>query len=72
MSEILINTSTAGVQHQPALAAFRIRGSAAHLFFAAWKDAHTLDIKGQLLTATGAGIRNEFLISTSTRQRTRT
>ena len=61
MSEILINTTTAGIQHQPSIAA--IRNS--HVLVA-WVDRSDLTIKGRLLQADGDPSGPEFVINTPT------
>ena len=49
MDEILINTDTAGVQDQPAVAGFR-----GTQFAVVWADHATGDIKGQMLGVNAA------------------
>ena len=61
MSEILINTTTAGIQHQPAIAALRN----SHVLVV-WVDRNDLTIKGQLLRANGEPSGGEFVVNTPT------
>jgi hypothetical protein len=61
MSEILINTSTAGVQQDPAIASF-----AGSLYLTVWTDRRDLTIKGQILDADGDKFRDEFVVNTPT------
>jgi len=60
MSEIVVNTTTAGVQHQPATAAL----GNTH-FFVVWEDGSDLTIKGQIIQANGNKSGGEFVISTT-------
>jgi len=50
MSEILINATTTGLQHQPAIAAL----GSTH-FFVVWVDSSDLTIKGRLARVVAAG-----------------
>jgi hypothetical protein len=61
MSEILINTTTTGVQHQPAIAALRNTH-----FFVVWADRSDLTIKGQIIQANGNMSGGEFVVNTPT------
>jgi hypothetical protein len=61
MSEILINTTTAGLQHQPAIAAL----GSTH-FFVVWTDSSDLTIKGRLIQANGNPSGGEFIVNTPT------
>ena len=58
MDEFLINTTTAGDQEQPAVAA--LRGTQ---FVAVWADRASGTIKGQLLGVNGAKSSSEFAIN---------
>ena len=61
MSEILINTTTTGLQHQPAIAAL----GGTH-FFVVWLDSSDLTIKGRLVQANGNMSGGEFVVNTPT------
>lgn len=61
MSEILVNTTTTGLQHQPAIAAFR----GTH-FFVVWADSSDATIKGQIFQANGNKSGGEFVVNTPT------
>jgi hypothetical protein len=61
MSEILINTTTTGLQHQPAIAAL----GNTH-FFVVWVDSSDLTIKGRLIQANGNPSGGEFVVNTPT------
>ena len=61
MSEILINATTLGLQHQPAIAAL----GKTH-FFVAWTDSRDLTIKGRLIQANGNMSGGEFAVNTPT------
>jgi hypothetical protein len=61
MSEILINTTTTGLQHQPAIAAL----GGMH-FFVVWLDSSDLTIKGRLVQANGNMSGGEFVVNTPT------
>jgi hypothetical protein len=58
MDEILINTDTAGVQHQPAVAGFR-----GLQFAVVWADHATGDIKGRMIGANGVPSGNAFPVN---------
>lgn len=58
MDEFLINTTTAGDQEQPAVAA--LRGTQ---FVAVWSDRASGSIKGQLLGVNGAKTSGEFVVN---------
>src|SRR4051812_48928699 len=57
MDEILINTSTAGNQEQPAVAGFR-----GTQFVAVWEDREDGNIKGQLLSVGGSKTSGELVV----------
>ncbi len=61
MSEILINTTTMGLQHQPAVDAL----GSTH-FFVVWRDASDLTIKGRIIQANGNVSGGEFVVNTPT------
>jgi hypothetical protein len=61
MSEILINTTTTGMQHQPAIAALHNTH-----FFVVWADRSDLTIKGQIIQANGNMNGGEFVVNTPT------
>jgi hypothetical protein len=61
MSEILINTTTTGLQHQPAIAPF----SDTH-FFVVWTDGSDRTIKGRFIRADGTPSGDEFVVSATT------
>jgi hypothetical protein len=61
MSEILINTTTTGLQHQPAIAPL----GNTH-FFIVWADRSDLTIKGRLIQANGNMSGGEFVVNTPT------
>jgi hypothetical protein len=61
MSEMLINTTTAGIQHQPAVAALRN----SHLLVV-WVDRSDLTIKSQMIQADGDLSGGEFVVNTPT------
>jgi hypothetical protein len=61
MSEILINTTTTGLQHQPAIAAL----GSTH-FFVVWLDSSDLTIKGRLVQANGNMSGGEVVVNTPT------
>ena len=61
MSEILINTTTTGLQHQPAIATL----GGTH-FFVVWLDSSDLTIKGRLVQANGNVSGGEFVVNTPT------
>ncbi|MFC9331290.1 hypothetical protein [Kitasatospora sp. NPDC057015] len=58
MSDILVNTTTAGIQHQPAVADFR----GTH-YLVAWADRRDLTVKGQVLQADGQRSGAEFVVN---------
>ncbi|GAA4888262.1 hypothetical protein ACFPM3_18355 [Streptomyces coeruleoprunus] len=58
MGEFLVNTSTAGIQHQPAVAAFR----GTH-YLAVWNDARNAEIKGQIFQTDGSRSGSEFVVN---------
>ncbi|MFL5234980.1 MAG: hypothetical protein ACJ8DM_18920 [Microvirga sp.] len=58
MDEILINTSTAGNQEQPAVAGFR-----GTQFVAVWEDREDGNIKGQMLSPGGNKTSGEFVVN---------
>ncbi|GAA1184086.1 hypothetical protein F4556_007560 [Kitasatospora gansuensis] len=58
MGEILINTTTASIQRQPAVAGFLN----SH-YLVVWEDAGAFDIKGQLFQADGTRFRDEFVVN---------
>ncbi len=60
MSEILVNTTTIGLQHQPAVAGFR----GTH-FFVVWADSSDATIKGQIFQANGNKSGSEFVVNES-------
>jgi hypothetical protein len=60
MSEILINTTTTGLQHQTAIAPL----SETH-FFVVWTDGSDRTIKGRFIRADGTPSGDEFVVSTS-------
>lgn len=61
MNEILINITTAGIQHQPVVAPLR----SSHVLVA-WVDRSDLTIKGRLLQADGDPSSGEFPVNTPT------
>jgi hypothetical protein len=61
MSEILINTTTTVLQHQPAIAAL----GSTH-FFVVWVDSSDRTIKGRLIQADGNPSGDEFVVNTPT------
>jgi hypothetical protein len=61
MSEILINTTTTVLQHQPAIAAL----GSTH-FFVVWVDSSDRTIKGRLIQADGNPSADEFVVNTPT------
>lgn len=61
MSEILINTTTTGVQHQPDIAVLRNTH-----FFVVWADRSDLTIKGQIIQGNGNMSGGEFVVNTPT------
>ena len=61
MSEILINTTTTGLQHQPAIAPL----DNTH-FFVVWADSSDFTIKGQIIQANGNMSGDEFVVNTPT------
>ena len=61
MSEIMINATTTGVQHQPAVATL----GSTH-FFVVWADGSDLTIKGQIIQANPILSRGEFVVNTPT------
>jgi hypothetical protein len=61
MSEILINITTTGLQHQPAIATL----GGTH-FFVVWLDSSDLTIKGRLVQANGNVSGGEFVVNTPT------
>jgi hypothetical protein len=61
MSDILINSSTAGIQQDPA-----ITGFAGSHFLAVWTDQRDLTVKGRILSADGEKIDNEFVVNEPT------
>ena len=61
MSEILINITTTGLQHQPAIATL----GSTH-FFVVWLDSSDLTIKGRLVQANGNMSGGEFVVNTPT------
>src|SRR5918995_7144912 len=61
MSEILINTTTTGLQHQPAIATL----GDTH-FFVVWVDSSDRTIKGRLILANGNPSGGEFVVNTPT------
>src|SRR3954470_13851608 len=58
MDEILINTSTVGLQEQPAIAAFR-----GLQFVAVWEDREDGNIKGQMLSPGGSKTSGELMVN---------
>ncbi|MEU8618663.1 hypothetical protein [Streptomyces sp. NPDC048623] len=58
MGEFLVNTSTAGIQHQPAVAAFR----GTH-YLAVWNDTRTAEIKAQVFQTNGNRSGSEFVVN---------
>ncbi|MEV6974560.1 hypothetical protein [Kitasatospora sp. NPDC093806] len=58
MGEILINTTTAGIQQQPAVAELL----QSH-YLVAWQDASAFAIRGQFLGAGGSRFREEFIVN---------
>lgn len=61
MSEILINTTTTRLQHQPAIAAFRNTH-----FFVVWADSSDTTIKRQILKTNGDKSGGEFVVNAQT------
>lgn len=61
MSEILINTTTMGLQHQPAIAPL----GNTH-FFVVWADNSDFTIKGQIIQANGNRSGDEFVVNAPT------
>lgn len=61
MSEILINTTTTVLQHQPAIAAL----GSTH-FLVVWVDIRDRTIKGRLIKANGNPSGGEFVVNTPT------
>jgi hypothetical protein len=59
MSEILINTTTTGLQHQPAIAPLSDTS-----FFVVWTDGGDRTIKGRFIQADG-NMSGEFVVSTT-------
>lgn len=67
MSEILVNTTTLRSQDQPSVAAFRngfTEGT--ELYFIAWTDGSTVDIRGQIVDLDGVKVRGEFMVNDPT------
>ena len=60
MSETLINTTTTGLQHQPAIATFGLAQ-----FFVVWRDGSDLTIKGQIIQANGNKSGGEKVVNTT-------
>ena len=60
MSEILINTTTAGVQHQPGACNFGVE-----LYFVVWRDDNG-DIKGRFFDDRGKPSKSEFGVNVPT------
>jgi hypothetical protein len=58
MDEILINTDTAGVQHQPGVAGFR-----GLQFAVVWADLATGDIKGRMVGVNGVPSGKAFIVN---------
>ncbi|MER7705870.1 hypothetical protein ABTX81_23620 [Kitasatospora sp. NPDC097605] len=58
MGEILVNTTTAGIQQQPAVA-----GLLQSHYLVAWQDASAFSVKGQFLRADGVRFREEFVVN---------
>ena len=58
MDEISINTDTAGVQHQPAVAGFR-----GTQFAVVWADLASGDIKGRMIGVNGSPTGNAFPVN---------
>src|SRR5215203_6271399 len=61
MNEILINTTTTGLQHQPAIATL----GNMH-FFVVWADRSDFTIKGRIIQANGNMSSDEFVVNTPT------
>jgi hypothetical protein len=61
MSEILISTTTMGLQHQPAVA-----GLANMRFFVVWTDSSDRTIKGRIIQADGNPSGEEFVVNAPT------
>jgi hypothetical protein len=61
MSEILINTTTRGVQLQPAVTPL-----GDERFFVVWVDGSDLNIKGRIIQANGNPSGGEFVVNTPT------
>ncbi|GHH76376.1 hypothetical protein GCM10018793_21920 [Streptomyces sulfonofaciens] len=61
MGEILVNTTTAGLQYQPA-----VDSTSSTDYMAVWTDRSTADIKGRVLTADGGSGGEEFTVNTPT------
>ncbi|WP_232662624.1 hypothetical protein [Pseudonocardia sp. TRM90224] len=58
MSEMLVNTTTAGLQHQPAVASF-----AGTHFLVVWADGSDATIKGQIVRSDGVRSGGELTVS---------
>ena len=67
MDEILINTTTGGIQREPAVTGFR--GSN---FVVVWSDVSDTNIKCQFFSATGGRMSGEVIVNTPTPTATNT
>ncbi|MGW0174442.1 hypothetical protein ACWDUM_11390 [Rhodococcus sp. NPDC003322] len=64
MAELLVNTTTHQLQHQPYVAGFSTSGIPR--FFAVWSDSSDATIKGRIFSPDGAPSDGELVINTST------
>ncbi|MGN2637888.1 hypothetical protein ACTD5D_17165 [Nocardia takedensis] len=63
MSEMLVNTTTVDLQHQPSVTGFVISGISR--YFAAWADNSDSTIKGRIFDTDGDPAGGEFLVNTA-------
>ncbi|MFF2364810.1 hypothetical protein ACFVU0_19230 [Streptomyces sp. NPDC058122] len=63
MGEFLVNTSTTGIQHQPAVTAFR----GTH-YLTVWNDVRNAEIKGQIFQTNGSRSGSEFVVNAAAAQ----
>jgi hypothetical protein len=64
MVEVLVNTTTAQLQHQPSVAGFFTSGIPR--FFAVWADSRDATIKGRIFSTAGSPSGGEFVVNAST------